>query len=946
MKSTGVTFADLARMSWEEVRSYAEEPGRAGDSAAALDRWTSVATTDRFPISSVFVAKHLLRLGRPEESEKWLSALEIDTTKDRAVLRAAVSALELETDPKRWLSISMRLLKGDRKAGLPEKRRQAAESAIVERLTGRYLVPALTLAIGPVRDLLGLLDPALRHDPEVAARLYVMAALAGVESGGLEEIGQRLPALAHRAVVRPFEKVLKELKDAGAPALTAPPKDYWRSDLVACIAQLAKPVAPPAAEAPPLPAQGSAAAQAPVASPPAAKSARPASKPSSPPGETDPRPVASPARKSTAAPARPGKAAMPAYRPDPLDREEYWLAALMLADRLAQAGSLDLAESRRAADIAQNASEWMLAYIRSSLSGGTEETVDDLLTSQARILDRIGASAEVVRLLSGAGGRSERLEFYRARALSVLSRDELAIWREAAAAFSSPRILTGLSRALSDHLQYADARDLLAAALSDAPVRDRTAIWRALVEQFRLVGDLDSQRAVLFDQSEELDPLVVAEEQIRFLFETGAPEEARALAQSLPEDHSSDGIARLTARYAIVDQSPQEAVQLWAGISSQVDKRGDANALVVAQFAAGRLQDAIVKAQAYADRFPGDSRFPLKAAQGLERLGDFETALHHYGRAVVRQPSNDEAIQGLARSLLYLDRGEPLFRLLDRCDGNTIESTWVHVMRALWVARKGAEADEIRERLEPAYRLAATYRRLWLEGLKEDPAAVWNHGEIRSHPHPQAVTYNSAFTAIFDDIDLAERLLLVGNGPSLATAEKGAAIDSHDFVIRLNDFSTKGFESHVGTRTSLWYSSANRMARPDWDSLNEQQTRILLCQAEMGHYPDLGAFSAARLGRSLSGSEASFLPAHIHHLSTRLTYERPSTGLRFMSLLEFFAQRPYSITGFDFFADDRLHYFEQEDGRLQVGEVHALAYERDVVSQVFVRGGYAQNDLA
>ncbi|NBU27292.1 MAG: hypothetical protein EBS42_03490 [Caulobacteraceae bacterium] len=64
-----------------------------------------------------------------------------------------------------------------------------------------------------------------------------------------------------------------------------------------------------------------------------------------------------------------------------------------------------------------------------------------------------------------------------------------------------------------------------------------------------------------------------------------------------------------------------------------------------------------------------------------------------------------------------------------------------------------------------------------------------------------------------------------------------------------------------------------------------------------------------------------------------------------MALLEFFAQRPYSIAGFDFFADEKLHYFEQEEGRLQVGEVHALAYERDVVSLVFARGGYASDDL-
>ncbi|NBU27291.1 MAG: hypothetical protein EBS42_03485, partial [Caulobacteraceae bacterium] len=478
-------------------------------------------------------------------------------------------------------------------------------------------------------------------------------------------------------------------------------------------------------------------------------------------------------------------------------------------------------------------------FIRSALEPESGGMSDERLTSQARILDRIGASEEIVRLLQGAGERTERLTFYRARALSILLRDDLPVWRKAVQAFGSPRMITGLSRALSARLFYAEARDLLVTALAGSEPQDRSALWRALVEQHRLAGDLESQRSVLFDMTDGIDPPVVAEEQVRFLFESGAAEEARRLADGLSEAQRSPGIARLTARHAIVDQSPEAAMQLWAGISSQVDKRGDANALVVAQFAAGQVREAIANAQSFADRFPGDSRFPLKVGQGLERLGDFDQALHQYGRAVVRQPSNEEAVQGLARSLLYLGRDDALSRLLDRTDRGGVDSIWVHVMRALAVARKDGEADEIREMLEPGYRLAASYRRLWMEALESDPGAVWNHGELKSHPSPRAGDYNSAFVSIFDDIDLAERLLLVGNGPSLTTAERGAAIDAHDFVIRLNDFSLTGFEPHVGGKTHLWYSSANRMARPDWASLDRQQTPILLCQPEVGHYPPL-----------------------------------------------------------------------------------------------------------
>ena len=41
-----------------------------------------------------------------------------------------------------------------------------------------------------------------------------------------------------------------------------------------------------------------------------------------------------------------------------------------------------------------------------------------------------------------------------------------------------------------------------------------------------------------------------------------------------------------------------------------------------------------------------------------------------------------------------------------------------------------------------------------------------------------------------------------------------------------------------------------------------------------------------------------------------------------------------SIAGFDFFKGGSMHYFEPDDGRLQVGEVHAIEFERDFVERV------------
>jgi len=47
---------------------------------------------------------------------------------------------------------------------------------------------------------------------------------------------------------------------------------------------------------------------------------------------------------------------------------------------------------------------------------------------------------------------------------------------------------------------------------------------------------------------------------------------------------------------------------------------------------------------------------------------------------------------------------------------------------------------------------------------------------------------------------LNERVLLVGNGPSALSLEKGEEIDRFPFVCRFNDFKVRGFERWVGSK--------------------------------------------------------------------------------------------------------------------------------------------------
>lgn len=50
----------------------------------------------------------------------------------------------------------------------------------------------------------------------------------------------------------------------------------------------------------------------------------------------------------------------------------------------------------------------------------------------------------------------------------------------------------------------------------------------------------------------------------------------------------------------------------------------------------------------------------------------------------------------------------------------------------------------------------------------------------------------------------AKRIAIIGNAPNEINKNKGKEIDSHDLVIRLNNFQIKGFEQDYGSKVDVW----------------------------------------------------------------------------------------------------------------------------------------------
>jgi len=223
--------------------------------------------------------------------------------------------------------------------------------------------------------------------------------------------------------------------------------------------------------------------------------------------------------------------------------------------------------------------------------------------------------------------------------------------------------------------------------------------------------------------------------------------------------------------------------------------------------------------------------------------------------------------------------------------------------------------------------------------MRRRPATVWTPDGPRAHPLRRAAHDNESFLGVLRRIDEAAGVVLVGNAPCVLGAGLGRRIDAHDCVIRLNDFRTLGFEADVGSRTSLWYTRAHRLSRPDPASLGE--AHILAQNDTLNQHPPVDEYLRGRLRIDVPVGRASLLPSYARVATDGATYPKPTTGFRVIQMLDFFVQRDFDIVGFEFFKGRGMHYFDVGEDRLKVGEMHAVDFERDFVQRVLLEGGFA-----
>ncbi len=88
--------------------------------------------------------------------------------------------------------------------------------------------------------------------------------------------------------------------------------------------------------------------------------------------------------------------------------------------------------------------------------------------------------------------------------------------------------------------------------------------------------------------------------------------------------------------------------------------------------------------------------------------------------------------------------------------------------------------------------------------------------------------------SLFNMIVEAKSIAIIGNGSSQVGKSSGQEIDSHDIVIRFNNFKTEGFEEDYGTKTDIWVrgTASNDII----NRLNYDQIKFVVWGADYSHF--------------------------------------------------------------------------------------------------------------
>jgi len=127
-------------------------------------------------------------------------------------------------------------------------------------------------------------------------------------------------------------------------------------------------------------------------------------------------------------------------------------------------------------------------------------------------------------------------------------------------------------------------------------------------------------------------------------------------------------------------------------------------------------------------------------------------------------------------------------------------------------------------------------------------------------------------------------IAVVGNGPSEIGKKRGEDIDSHDIVIRMNNFQIDGFEEDYGSKTSIWVRNSTK-ATLDRDNIEEID--YLLWEPDYWHVHILHNFlDFMYRDIRIAGDKVGYFYGLRKEICSSSSVLNPTTGLQMVYYLE------------------------------------------------------------
>ena len=168
---------------------------------------------------------------------------------------------------------------------------------------------------------------------------------------------------------------------------------------------------------------------------------------------------------------------------------------------------------------------------------------------------------------------------------------------------------------------------------------------------------------------------------------------------------------------------------------------------------------------------------------------------------------------------------------------------------------------------------------------------------------------------VIEKILEGKSVAVVGNGPSELGKSKGREIDSHDIVIRFNNYAVDGYENDYGTKTNIWVRGGSPQV--------EDRSKYIKYLAILWE-PDYEHFSICFnnldiLYRDVQNGVICSNFDYKTHLALRNAigmHFSPTTGLLCIHWLLSLNLKKLDFYGFSFldeFSPSRVHYYEEDD---------------------------------